>query len=79
METSSKIGKNVNTAFENLAFDVFWDITNKKVIADEDGSNGVKIGDLINTGEKDERSKELSESRILKKDKFDKKESGCCN
>ena len=47
METSSKINQNVNTAFENLAFDVFWEITNKKILADEDGSNGVKTGDLL--------------------------------
>ena len=69
METSSKIGKNVNTAFENLAFDVFWDITNKKVIADKDGSNGVKMGDLINNEE--DINKKLGGSRVLSKKVLD--------
>ena len=81
METSSKIGKNVNTAFENLAFDVFWDINNKKVIADEDGSNGVKIGDLLSNIQNETLhggSRILKKEGLQKKNQEDKKDA-CCN
>ena len=77
IETSSKLGKNVNTAFENLAFDVFWEIKNKKVIPDDDGSNGVKLGNLS----ADEQSLTSSQNLMLEKNNFTKSDSSnktCC-
>ena len=45
METSAKTDKNVNFAFENLSNNVFMSVDNKTVVADRDGTYGVKLGD----------------------------------
>jgi GTPase SAR1 family protein len=45
IETSAKTDKNIGTAFENLALDVFLAVKDKRIPADSDGSKGVKVGD----------------------------------
>ena len=47
IETSAKTDKNVRTAFQNLAFDIYLDVKNRKIVADNDASLGVKIGDYL--------------------------------
>lgn len=83
IETSAKSDKNVRLAFENLAFDVFLDVENDKIIASPDGSSGVKIGDYLMSGrpfgggskEGKEVAIELCKSEL---DKEGKEEKTCC-
>lgn len=75
METSAKVNKNVGTVFENLAFDVFWDVKNKKIMPDNEGSNGVKTGDYLN---QDEKRNSGSHQKLKKKKHAEEKKKKCC-
>ena len=45
IETSAKTDKNIGSAFENLALDVFKAVKGGQIAPDSDGSRGVKVGD----------------------------------
>lgn len=85
IETSAKSDKNVRLAFENLAFDVFLDVENEKILASKDGSSGVKVGDyLIERSPFGRKENESQGERIelgksdLDDGKEGKKEKTCC-
>lgn len=81
IETSAKTDKNVKMAFQNLAFDIFLDVKNRKIVADNDASLGVKVGDyLIEEVPRREKSNKLDKRKVKKKEKEGEKEGkkGCC-
>lgn len=84
IETSAKTDKNVRTAFQNLAFDIYLDVKNRKIVADNDASLGVKIGDYLiedlpekKTGKTKTRL-DKNKMRKQKGDGDEDKKKGCC-
>ena len=75
IETSAKIGHNIEQAFLEMSFRVVERIQRGLIIVDADGSNGVKSGNQVNQASK--TAVALGQSQIAK-DRPADRESNCC-
>ena len=74
IETSAKIGHNIEQAFLEMSFRVVERIQRGLIVVDADGSNGVKSGNQLNQTSKTAVS--LSQSQVGKD--ATPKDSNCC-